>query len=65
MTCRPPAPLTGLLRQRINRMAHAAGLRAELEARERLTRELLALAEKGARWPDMEAHLAAIEKAGG
>lgn len=52
-----PPQLPRSIREQINRLAHAAGVRHGNETKARLMAELLALAANGARAPELAAHL--------
>jgi ATP-dependent exoDNAse (exonuclease V) alpha subunit len=50
-------PLPGVVKSRINRIAHAAALRHEAEVREMALQALAALAANGAGIAELNAHL--------
>lgn len=56
-----PPPLPSMVRSRINRIAHAAGIRHENDTRARLIDELQRLIAAGSRLPELQRHLDAID----
>jgi hypothetical protein len=57
----PAIHITGVLKSRINRLAHARAQRYALDETARLTRELLELSSNGADLDALHARLDAIE----
>jgi hypothetical protein len=58
----PAIRITGPLKSRINRLAHARAQRFALDEQARLIAELQELAATGASHDDLHAHLDAIEQ---
>lgn len=61
----PTMRINGILKSRINRLAHARAQRFALDEAARLTRELLTLSSNGADLDALHARLDAIEASAG